>query len=122
MNLVQDKYVQIPEKKSYLRENAGECLCFERAGHGDQADRMNGLQKSPRVDHPCQAVHPSGGQDALRTQGGPSPLSFLRNAVYLTPRKPALSTHTEKQVHTGEPIVWSVQGRGRLGTASGAAS
>ena len=56
---------------------------------------MNGLQKSPRVDHPCQAVHPSGGQDALRTQGGPSPLSFLRNACISHHESPS-SAHTQK--------------------------
>ena len=78
MNLVQDRFVQIPEKESFLGENGGEFLCFERAGNGGRADRMNALQKSPTVDHPCQAVHPSGGQEALRTQGKPSLFSELQ--------------------------------------------
>lgn len=78
MNLVQDKFVQIPEKESFLGENGGEFLCFERAGNGGRAERMNALQKSPTVDHPCQAVHPSGGQDALRTQGEPSLFSEMQ--------------------------------------------
>lgn len=72
MNLMQNNFVRMPEKESFLGENGGEFRCFERAGHSGQADRMNALQKSPKEDHPCHVVHPSGGQDALRTQGRPS--------------------------------------------------
>ena len=116
MNLVQDKYVQIPEKESYLRENAGERLCFERAGHGDRADRMNGLQKSPRVDHPCQAVHPSGGQDVLRTQVGQARCLFSEMQCISHHESPR-SAHTQKskciQVNPSSGVYKGVDASGR---------